>query len=449
MRGRRERSFGPLTTRRRPKASLIAIRSCSTGSTVTTTYAWDSNGNLKAKQGPGEYTGYIFDADNRLVEVKRGATEAMATTVAKYGYDADGQRISKTTANGTTLFLIDPTTTWAQVALESQGSQRTAYVWAEQLRQQTKGSAGALATTPSDDLVPLQGHLGTTIAAIGRSGNVVEDYEATAFGVQQQNTRAQHLFTGEYWDQDGKPLYLRARWYDSATGRFISEDWFEGRQSDPRSLNRYTYAHAEPVGNSDPSGGFSMGEVGSAMNMAGTMASRAYSAYDLISLLFPPEEAPLDGRPSLYEMLVSTTLKAVATASSADPTDLGVILASTALMAVPSQGHHTIPVYMCGGRVQEVVDIGIIEHSVLHAQLLGFVRAINIAGVVSQILGSRRARGALKPPLYDVARTPYGRQAIAAGLSAFYQLGGMGGRTWASLGRGRESGHKMLFVLMM
>jgi hypothetical protein len=70
-------------------------------------------------------------------------------------------------------------------------------------------------------------------------------------------------------------------------------------------------------------------------------------------------------------------------------------------------------------------------------------RLLTSPGVTYQVLGKRRRPGAPRPPLYDVARTPYGRQAIAAGLSAFYQLGG-----WASMGRGRTSGHPMIFVLM-
>jgi len=43
-----------------------------TGSTRSTTYTWDANGNLAGKQTPETYTGYLFDADNRLIEVRQG-----------------------------------------------------------------------------------------------------------------------------------------------------------------------------------------------------------------------------------------------------------------------------------------------------------------------------------------------------------------------------------------
>jgi RHS repeat-associated protein len=233
-----------------------------TGSTVTTTYTWDGNGNLKSKQSPSDYTAYVFDANNRLIEVKRGATEVTSTTVAKYGYDADGQRISKTSASGTTLFLIDPTTTWPHVALESRGTQRTMYVWAEQLRQQVTGSIGALTSAPSEDLVPLQGHLGTTIEAIDRSGNAVERYEAGAFGeLANMAPRLSHQYAGEYWDGGTELSYLRARWYASTVAILLSVDPERGQDTDPRTGNRYAYANTDPANFTDPSGRFGLSVI--------------------------------------------------------------------------------------------------------------------------------------------------------------------------------------------
>jgi len=89
--------------------------------------------------------------------VRRGPTQGTATTVASYGYDGDGQRIRKTTPGGSARYLIDPTTEWPQVVLESAGAQATAYVWGEVLRQQARGSAGTAATAPTDNVIPLAG----------------------------------------------------------------------------------------------------------------------------------------------------------------------------------------------------------------------------------------------------------------------------------------------------
>ena len=49
-------------------------------------------------------------------------------------------------------------------------------------------------------------------------------------------------------------VYLRARYYNPSTGRFISRDSVTGDINDPLSLNLYTYCHNNPLLNFDPSG---------------------------------------------------------------------------------------------------------------------------------------------------------------------------------------------------
>ena len=51
-----------------------------------------------------------------------------------------------------------------------------------------------------------------------------------------------------------KRYYLRSRYYDPSTGRFTQRDAFLGFYTDPLSLNRYTYAHNNPIKYIDPSG---------------------------------------------------------------------------------------------------------------------------------------------------------------------------------------------------
>ncbi len=232
-----------------------------TGSTVQTSYTWDGNGNMQSKTAPGDYTGYVFDANNRLIEVRKGASQATATLVASYGYDADGQRVRKTTPsdNTTTHFLIDPTTTWPQVVLEKavtpSSTQHTAYVWGDQLRQQVRGGQGTLFGSPTENLIPVQGHLNTTIASLVPTAVAAESYELTSFGESGKLTpRVRHQYTDEYWDGESRTTYLRARWYDANTGRFIGADPIQGKPRDPLTLNRYAYGHNDPTHSTDPSG---------------------------------------------------------------------------------------------------------------------------------------------------------------------------------------------------
>jgi RHS repeat-associated protein len=60
-------------------------------------------------------------------------------------------------------------------------------------------------------------------------------------------------YTGEQTDGSGL-VYLRARYYDPGTGRFITQDPFPGVLSLPATLNGYTYAVNNPISYTDPSG---------------------------------------------------------------------------------------------------------------------------------------------------------------------------------------------------
>jgi RHS repeat-associated protein len=140
------------------------------------------------------------------------------------------------------------------VARETRGAHGVDYVRGLQLIRQAD-SGGV-------QIYPLHGHLATSLGAVDAHGNIIEQVEADAFGVLQHGALKQaHLYSGEYVDADTQLVYLRARWYDPRIGRFVSADPFEGRQQDPRSLNRYAYAHSDPVHNLDPSGLFSSKEI--------------------------------------------------------------------------------------------------------------------------------------------------------------------------------------------
>jgi RHS repeat-associated protein len=69
------------------------------------------------------------------------------------------------------------------------------------------------------------------------------------------------LYTGEFYDSQLAQYYLRARWYNPATGRFNRTDPFSGSSQDPQSLHKYLYAHCNPVNNTDPMGTCSLGEI--------------------------------------------------------------------------------------------------------------------------------------------------------------------------------------------
>lgn len=61
-------------------------------------------------------------------------------------------------------------------------------------------------------------------------------------------------YTGQQQDAESGLIYLRARYMDPTTGRFMSRDTFAGYASRPQSQNRYGYGEGNPVNRTDPSG---------------------------------------------------------------------------------------------------------------------------------------------------------------------------------------------------
>jgi len=63
-----------------------------------------------------------------------------------------------------------------------------------------------------------------------------------------------YLYRGEQNDPNLNLYYLRARFYNPATGRFVSTDSEPADATDPSTLHRYFYAAADPVNRVDPGG---------------------------------------------------------------------------------------------------------------------------------------------------------------------------------------------------
>ncbi|MGP8330095.1 MAG: RHS repeat-associated core domain-containing protein [Methanosarcinaceae archaeon] len=66
-------------------------------------------------------------------------------------------------------------------------------------------------------------------------------------------SQTSYAFTGESRDANGL-TYLRARYYNSGDGRFISRDTWNGDYNRPLSLNRWGYVEGNPVNAIDPTG---------------------------------------------------------------------------------------------------------------------------------------------------------------------------------------------------
>ncbi len=89
------------------------------------------------------------------------------------------------------------------------------------------------------------------------SGAVTDTMDYDAWGnllERSGTTPCDYGLHGEYADPATNLVYLRARWYEPATGRFVSMDAFEGIPEEPMTLNKYFAFGNDAINKQDPSG---------------------------------------------------------------------------------------------------------------------------------------------------------------------------------------------------
>ena len=84
--------------------------------------------------------------------------------------------------------------------------------------------------------------------------HVSKSTTALGFQASLHLNRVRSRCSAEQYDSDLGLYYLRARYYNPATGRFLSRDPEDGKAYDPQSLHKYLYAGGDPVNRADPRG---------------------------------------------------------------------------------------------------------------------------------------------------------------------------------------------------
>lgn len=220
-----------------------------------TNFAYDNNGNmLSAADADGNVTAYSWDFFNRLTRVQTSGP-VLGNHVTKYLYNAAGIRIAQTVDGQTTRFL-NSDSRLARVVLEySPGGVITAsYTFGQELISRL---AGGVRVHYGHDA-----HSGVRFLT-SPAGVVVANYTYDAYGrslVFTGGSDNPFLYRSEPIDPLTRLQYLRARHYDPVTGRFLSQDPFQGSIEFPVTQHRYLYGNADPVNHSDPSGELSVAE---------------------------------------------------------------------------------------------------------------------------------------------------------------------------------------------
>jgi RHS repeat-associated protein len=238
------------------------------------TDTYDANGNTLVGLNVGMTAGQpsaptdTYDDQNRLV--LRTETGPGGRTL-RILYDADGNRVKKSITTGanttSTYYLVDTQnpTGYAQV-IEEHTQLGTApitlsksYAYGLDLISMATLSSGS--GTPPTGPPPIRYYgydgLGSVRYLTNETGTLTDRYYYDAYGILLQHLGTSdntYLYAGEQWDPDLGLYYNRARYLNPNSGRFWSQDSFEGLNSQPQSLHKYLYAHSDPVNGIDPSG---------------------------------------------------------------------------------------------------------------------------------------------------------------------------------------------------
>jgi len=238
-----------------------------TTSSQTNTYLYDLNGNTLSRSDGTVTTDYTYDYENRLIEAQTGAS------IAAYIYDTDGIRVNSDTDGNVINFIVDKNRPFAQVLEERDGTNSliVRYAYGDDLISQTRGTSTSYYLT--------DGQLSIR-QLTNASADVTDTYVFDAFGIlidHTGTTENNYLYTGEQYDPNIGFYYLRARYLNTKTGRFLTHDPLLGNPFDPISLHRYLYASMDPVNFIDPSGQleFSLMEMSVVSAMVGIITSIA------------------------------------------------------------------------------------------------------------------------------------------------------------------------------
>jgi RHS repeat-associated protein len=189
-------------------------------------YTWDANGNLL---NDGAST-YAYNHANRLVSVMQGADDY------EFRYNGLGDRVAQNTPGGEINYALDLEARLTQVLADG----ANAYLYgAGRIGEEQPGG--------------WQYHLGDALGSVrqllnaGSAVKVARSYEP--FGsplASEGHANSAYSFSGEEVDGTGL-TYLRARYYASGFGRFITED--------PARIGTNPFTSAgDPIGLTDPSG---------------------------------------------------------------------------------------------------------------------------------------------------------------------------------------------------
>ncbi|WP_017607150.1 DNRLRE domain-containing protein [Nocardiopsis xinjiangensis] len=215
-----------------------------TASSEGNTWSYAPGGTLSSAFVDGELRTPGFDGFGRMVDAGNGS--------GTYAYDALGRIAERDGSGSETHTFVYPNLSNNPVGILD-GTQTP-------VAQYGRDSEGQLMSVQDGQDAPgltYSNSHGDLVATHTAAGSVLSTADFDPFGEQRSDSSAASLgYQGEWTDPETGDVNMHARWYQPGSGRFASRDTLTLAPTPSVQSNRYTYANADPVGNTDPSGHF-------------------------------------------------------------------------------------------------------------------------------------------------------------------------------------------------
>ncbi len=168
-----------------------------------------------------------------------------------FGYDGLGRRIRKSTPSDTSRYLWDGANLVAE--LNSSGNVRAGYTYGLGIDQPSSVLRHDRGDTTYYYLTNQPGNVVALLKKTGSSTTIANSYTYDPYGGAKGATVTVPdalRYAGREYDAETQLYYNRARYYDPALGRFISED----PAGLSAGINLYAYVGNDPLNGRDPSG---------------------------------------------------------------------------------------------------------------------------------------------------------------------------------------------------